>query len=361
MARAASSTGFPPLAMVIAISFSCLEGQNALAEEPLRISGKTMGSYDAVVVDSPGSANASDLQAEIEATFAHIGRQMSTWDENSEMSRFNRSTSTDWFSVGKDFAIVVQEAKRVHEISGGAFDPTLALLIDAWGFGVKKARRDIPTDEAISNALRNVGMQHVEVRVDPPAIRKAIPELRLNLSAIAPGYATDEICRILRKHQLSSHVVDVGGENRAGMAKSNGDAWRVGVESPLDGNLHKILKLTDKAIARAGDQRNFFMAGGKKYAHILDPKTGRPVDHPPASVSVIHGSCMTADALCTALMVLGTDRGLELAKTIQSMSCFWKSMTLQELWTPASDSSVKRIDQVPETRTLATSITILCS
>lgn len=115
----------PHLAMVTAISFSCLEGQNALAEEPLRISGKTMGSYYAVVVDSPGSTNATDLQAEIEATFATIGRQMSTWDENSEISRFNRSTSTEWFSVGKDFAIVVREAKRVHEISGGAFDPTL--------------------------------------------------------------------------------------------------------------------------------------------------------------------------------------------------------------------------------------------
>jgi FAD:protein FMN transferase len=242
---------------------------------------------------------------------------MSTWDENSEISRFNRSTSTEWFSVGKDFAIVVQEAKRVHEISGGAFDPTLSPLIDAWGFGVKKTRREIPTDEAVSNALRNVGMQHVEVRVDPPAIRKAIPELRLTLSAIAPGYATDEVCRILRTHQLNSHVVDVGGENRAGMAKFNGDAWRVGVESPLGGDLHKVMELTDKAIATSGDYRNFFMAGGKKYAHILDPKTGRPVDHPPASVSVIHESCMTADALCTALMVLGKDRGIELAKTIQ--------------------------------------------
>lgn len=151
------------------------------------------------------------------------------------------------------------------------------------GASVSKSVSTIPSNEEISNALMNVGMQHLEVRIDPPAIRKAIPGLRLTLSSIAPGYATDEVCRILRSHGLSSHVVDVGGENRAGNAKANGDPWRVGVESPLGGDLHKVIELTNKAIATSGDYRNFFMAGGRKYAHVLDPKSGRPVDKPPAS------------------------------------------------------------------------------
>ena len=143
--------------------------------------------------------------------------------------------------------------------------------------------------------------------------RKALPQLRLSFSSIAPGYAADEVCRILNTHQLKSHVVDVGGENRAGEAKANGDAWRLGVESPL-GGLHKVVELTNQAIATSGDYRNFFMAGGKKYSHILNPKTGRPVEHPPASVSIIHESCMTADGLATAMMVLGPKKGTEIAR-----------------------------------------------
>ncbi len=285
----------------------------AAADEPLRISGKTMGSYYAIVIDSPGNADARQLQEEIETRFADINRQMSTWDESSEISEFNNSASTDWFAVGQDFAVVAQEAKRLHVLTEGTLDCTVAPLIDAWGFGVK-ARRAIPSDQVISKALQNVGMQHLEVRTEPPSIRKAIPGLQLSLSSIAPGYATDEVCRILRSHSLMSHVVDVGGENRAGDAKANGDAWRLGVESPLGGELYKVVELTDKAIATSGDYRNFFMADGKKYSHILDPKTGRPVEHPPACVSVIHHSCMTADGLGTAMMVLGSERGIALAR-----------------------------------------------
>ena len=246
----------PFVALFFPLCFPDLENPRASADEPLRISGKTMGSYYAIVVDYPGSANANQLQEEIEAVFAEINRQMSTWDENSEISQFNRSASTDWFTVGKDFAVVAQEAKRIHELSEGALDPTLAPLIDAWGFGVKKTRRAIPSDEEISNALRNVGMQHLEARTEPLAIRKAIPGLQLTFSSIAPGYAADEVCRILRSHGLTSHVVDVGGENRAGSAKANGDACRVGVESPLGGDLYKVVELTDKAIATSGDYRN---------------------------------------------------------------------------------------------------------
>ena len=285
----------------------------AAADEPLRISGKTMGSYYAIVIDSPVNADARQLQKEFETRFADINRQMSTWDEASEISQFNRSASTDWFTVGNDFAVVVQEAKRLHVLTEGTLDCTVAPLIDAWGFGVTK-RRKIPSDEEISNALKNVGMQHLEVRIEPPSIRKAIPDLQLNLSSIAPGYAADEVCRILHSRNLKAHIVDVGGENRAGDAKAEGDAWRVGIESPLGGDLYKVVELTDNAIATSGDYRNFFVAGGKKYSHILDPKTGRPVEDPPACVSVVHHSCMTADGLGTAMMVLGRDRGIALAR-----------------------------------------------
>ncbi len=300
-----------PLTIVL---LACVSSSVLHAEEPLKISGKTMGSYYAIVIDSPGSSDGERLQKEIEEKFADINRQMSTWEESSQISKFNQSKSTEWFDVGADFAVVAQEAKRLHTVTLGAMDVTVSPLVDLWGFG-KNKRRTLPTDEEIEAALKFVGMQHVEVRLDPPAIRKHLPEIQISFSALAPGYAADDVCRILRSHQLKSYVVDVGGENRAGEAKASGDAWRLGVESPL-GGLHKVVELTNQSIATSGDYRSFFMAGGKKYSHVLNPKTGRPVEHPPASVSVIHESCMTADGLATAMMVLGPEKGTELAKTV---------------------------------------------
>jgi thiamine biosynthesis lipoprotein len=297
-----------PIALLACVSASVLH-----AEEPLRISGKTMGSYYAIVIDSPGGVDGERLQKEIEEKFAEINRQMSTWDESSQISKFNQSKSTDWFEVGADFAVVALEARRLHTVTQGAIDVTVSPLVDLWGFGRKK-RRTLPTEKEIESTLKHVGMQHVEVRQDPPGIRKNLPEIQLSFSALAPGYAVDEVCAILRSHQLKSYVVDVGGENRAGEAKASGASWRLGVESPL-GGLHKVVELTNQSIATSGDYRSFFMAGGKKYSHVLNPKTGRPVEHPPASVSVIHESCMTADGLATAMMVLGPEKGIELAKT----------------------------------------------
>lgn len=173
------------------------------AEEPLKISGKTMGSYYAIVIDSPGTADGERLQKEIEEKFAEINRQMSTWDESSQISKFNQSKSTDWFEVGADFAVVAMEAKRLHTLTQGTMDVTVSPLVELWGFG-KKKRRTLPTEKEIEAALKHVGMQHVEVRQDPPAIRKSMPEIQVSFSALAPGYAADEVCKILQSHQLKS-------------------------------------------------------------------------------------------------------------------------------------------------------------
>jgi thiamine biosynthesis lipoprotein len=284
----------------------------SVAEESLKISGKTMGSYYSIVIDSPGDAKADDLRKEIECKFDDINRQMSTWADDSEISRFNASTSMDWFPVSRDFAIVATEALRVHELTDGVLDVTVAPLIDLWGFGKKKAIK-VPSDQQVEEALKSVGSKQLEVRMDPPAVRKLIPSLQISFSALAPGYAADEISAILRSRGLKSHVVDVGGENLAGEAKSSGDAWRLGVESPL-GGLQQVVEVTHKAVATSGDYRSFFVADGKRYSHVLNPTTGRPVDNPPASVSVIHRSCMTADAVATAMMVLGAEKGMKIAE-----------------------------------------------
>lgn len=283
------------------------------AQEPLRISGKTMGSYYALVIDSASPPDAGQLQQDIEAVFADLNRQMSTWDPDSEISRFNRSAdSTDWFPVSHDLQLVTAEAKRLHTLTEGALEITLAPLIEAWGFGRNKQKR-IPPDAEIAAALKLLGTQYIEVRSEPPAVRRTRPGLQISLNALAPGYAADRVSQLLHDRGLKAHVVDVGGENRAGTPKRSGEPWRLGVESPL-GNLHKILELSKTSIATSGDYRNFFVIENRRYSHVLDPRTGRPVEDPPASVSVVHPSCMTADGLATAMMVLGPQKGLQIAQ-----------------------------------------------
>lgn len=299
---------------VLASAFAAalLPAPKASADEPLRISGRTMGSYYAVTIDTPGGTDSGRLQRDIEQLLGELNRQLSTWDAASEISRFNRERSTDWFSVGREFSEVTAEALRLHRLTDGSLDITIAPLIEAWGFGRSRKPR-IPEEAEIAAALAIMGPQFIEVRQDPPAVRKLRPDIQISLNALAPGYAADQICRLLAARGLKSHVVDVGGENRAGEAKRSGDPWRIGVESPL-GGLRQVLPLTDMAAATSGDYRNFREIGGQRFSHILNPRTGRPVEHPPASVCVLHPSAMTADGLATAMMVLGPARGLQLAK-----------------------------------------------
>lgn len=304
--------------VLVAVAICWAAADRLPAAERLQVAGQTMGTRYAVTIDSPRETDTeASVIAEIEKRLAEINAQMSTWEETSEISRFNRSDSGNWFPVSAEFAVVVEEAVKIHEISQGAFDPTVSPLIELWGFG--KGRPDtVPDQEAIDAALQSVGMENIEVRPAPPALRKAHPDVQLNLSAIAKGYAVDAIAELLLESGRRSFVVDIGGETRAGIAKASGDPWRIGVESP-EADLRRgqpperILSITEAAVATSGDYRNRYEVDGVTYSHTIDPATGHPVRNSPASVSVIHESCMTADALATALMVLGPDRGIELA------------------------------------------------
>ena len=290
-----------------------------LSAARLQVGGETMGTYFLVTIDSPPNSDTeASVRSEVVARLNEINSQMSTWEAESEITGFNRSDSTGWYPVSAEFASVVREAKRIHELSGGAFDPTVSPLIDLWGFG-KPNRSGVPDPAAINDVLQAVGMQHVFVRSEPPALRKSRADVQLNLSAIAKGYAVDAIAELLTQSGRSSFTVDIGGEIKAGVAKASGDPWRIGIESPQSRLSRKnrptqIVPITESSVATSGDYRNFYESDGTTYSHTINPVTGRPVENPPASVSVIHDSCMTADALATALMVLGLDEGIQLAK-----------------------------------------------
>jgi thiamine biosynthesis lipoprotein len=279
------------------------------------IDGLTMGTSWRVMLDATNRTAESSLQLAIQDRLDRIEQSMSTWIEDSEVSRFNRLDSDEWFPVSEDTAVVVTEALRIAQLSQGAFDPTVAPLIRLWSFDAGSQTRQIPTDADIEEARQHCGWQKLEVRRDPPALRKDDPKLQINLSAIAKGYAVDEVSKLLGTYGWPNHLVEVGGEMRACGLKPDGSLWRVGVETPdeLSRRVHRVLVLKDQSIATSGDYRNFFEVDGQRYSHTIDPETGRPVVHSLASVTVVASNCMQADALATAINVLGPEQGMKLA------------------------------------------------
>jgi thiamine biosynthesis lipoprotein len=339
--------------LLAALGVSC--GNVAQAADRLQIIGETMGTKYAVTIDSPGKTETeSALRQVLEARLSDINSQMSTWDDDSEISKFNRSESTAWISVSEEFATVVQEAARIHELTDGAFDPTVSPLIDLWGFG-KPGRTEMPSQSAIDQALKSIGMNRIEVRLSPPALRKSVPSVQLNLSAIAKGYAVDALADLLTTTGRPSFVIDIGGETRAGLKKASGDAWKIGVESPEIGHgqnvaPQRIMAVTQMSIATSGDYRNAYVVDGVRYSHTIDPATGHPVRLPPASVSVMADSCMTADALATAMMVLGCERGTALAQQLEISVMFQTQQpdgTIVEDATGVFASGVSPAESVP--------------
>lgn len=280
--------------------------------ELLKLDGETMGSYYAIVVDGASEDDAEEIQAKIQAILIDINRQMSTWDTESEISKFNQSNGFDWFSVSPGFFQVVQESIRLHKLTNGVFDPTLAPVIDVWGFGAQKPR-SFPTQLEIDEAKARTGMRFVEVRSEPPSIRRTRDGITLTLSAIAPGYASDRVSQLLESLGFPSHSVDIGGEIKVGLAKLSGGKWRLGIESPL-GGVRRVMEFTERSIATSGDYRNYFEYKGVQYSHTIDPATARPVVNPPSSVSILSDSAMTADGLATSLMVMGVEKGMSFAK-----------------------------------------------
>jgi thiamine biosynthesis lipoprotein len=306
--------GFCTFALLVALPIAaCNSGQSLL--EVATLTGDTMGTrYRVVVVDELAHRSAGELSNEIEKCLAEVDRAMSTWRSDSEVSAFNRTSTTGWFPVSPATAKVVLAALEISRVTKGAFDITVAPVIELWQFGSNRSEPGVPDPELVAAALALVGWRHLEAREEPPALRKAIPRLTIDLSAIAKGYAVDAIAEALSNAGIENYLVEIGGEIRVAGQRANGRPWRVGVETPTsDPTIREVLEFTDRALATSGDYRNFFVLNGKRYSHVIDPRTGMPVDEAPASVSVVAATCMEADALATSLMVMEREAGLTLA------------------------------------------------
>lgn len=284
---------------------------------PATFSGPTMGTrYTVKVVDLPSSVDPQTLEQEIHEKLSRIDALMSTYRSDSELSRLNRFDAGRWFGVSRETASVLDEAIRIGRLTDGAFDVTVGPLVNLWNFGPGKSLSvSAPSPEAIEDAKRRVGLNLVEVRLSPPAVRKKRKDLYIDLSGIAKGFAVDRIAGHLELCGIENYMIEVGGEIKAKGRNPQGEAWRIGVESPLTGTreIQTVAVLNDLAMATSGDYRNYFEEEGVRYSHIIDPRSGKPIGHKMASVTVLDRSCTRADALATALMVLGPDAGYDLA------------------------------------------------
>jgi thiamine biosynthesis lipoprotein len=283
------------------------------------LSDRAMGTTWSVVLNptDPASADPQRARAVIDARLAETDRLMSTWRQDSELSRFNRHASTDAFPLSPKTFEVLRIAQGVSEASDGAFDVTVGPLVAVWGFGAQaRSPRRSPDPAELAGVLARVGFRLLRLDSTHTAAHKQRPDVECDLSAIAKGFAVDEIARALTEIGWSDFLVELGGEVRARGRRPGGTAWQVGIERPDPAGrlVHAVLALDDQALATSGDYRNFYWDGDQRRTHILDPRTGRPLEHQLTSVSVVHREAALADAWATALIVLGPEQGFARAR-----------------------------------------------
>lgn len=280
------------------------------------LSGECMGTYYRVslAAHSP-QVDWATLHDEVRAALERVERLMSTYRADSELSRFNASGSTEWFAVSPEVAHVVALAREIGNRSGGSYDVTIGPLVNLWSFGPDRRPARPPSDAELAQARARVGLERLAVRSNPPALRKTHPELYVDLASIAKGFGVDQVAQLLDRRAVRDYCVDIGGEVRARGRNARRRPWQVAVERPLAGesSTARVVPLVDRAMATSGDYRNYFEDQGTRFGHLLDPRTGRPVEHALGSVTVVDASCAAADAWATALFVAGPEQGYQLA------------------------------------------------
>ena len=276
--------------------------------------GATMGTQFAVKVvadpDQPGSYAA--VRSLVDEQLAFVDERMSHYRPESEISRFNRFEGTTPFPVSDATFEVLTEAQRVAVLTDGAFDVTVGPLVEAWGFGVS-ARQDPPSRAEVEVLRDRLGFDLLHVDASGPTVRKDHPQLAVDLSAIAKGYGVDRVADALEAAGFGRYMIEVGGEVRTAGLNDRSMAWQIAVERPESGTLQRVVPLSGWAMATSGDYRNYYEWEGRRVSHTIDPRTGQPVQHDLASVTVVARNCMLADALATALTVLGPEEGLRFA------------------------------------------------
>ena len=257
------------------------------------------------------------LAAGVVDVLEEVDASMSTWREDSELSRFNRKTDqSEWTPVSPALYRVLAAAQQVSEMTDGAFDVTIGPVVNLWGFGPEAAPEQQLDEGELASVLAATGYEKLELKADPPALR-AKPNQYVDLSAIAKGHGVDAVADFLESMGVSAFLVEIGGEVSVQGRKPGGEAWRLAIESPAAGagerQIDRVVVIGNRAMATSGDYRNYYESEGRRFSHTIDPEDGRPIDHNLASVTVVADDSMMADALATAFNVMGLPRARALA------------------------------------------------
>lgn len=289
------------------------------------LEGETMGTYFVVKFEppkDPADRNQNWL-GQVLLTLDNVDNKMSTYQSDSELSKINAAWTTDPIPISKELAHVIGNALKVNQETNGAFDITVGPIVNAYGFGPDLNVKP-PNDDQLAMLWLRVGSDKFSINVDGLTLTKVRQDVQLDLSAIAKGYAVDNVAKLLDAWEIEKYFIEVGGEVRTKGTNPDGKPWKVGIEKPAEGKseLHKVVPLTNQSMATSGTYRNFIMEDGRRVSHTIDPREGVPVSHNLVSVSVIHPDCELADAYATALLVLGPEEGPLTAKELGLQAVF---------------------------------------
>jgi len=278
----------------------------------------------------PEQISVDDLQQLILMRLQAINQRMSTYLKDSELSLLNTLSSTEPKIISAELYTVLDAAQKISQLSAGAFDITVGPLVNLWGFGPDMMLYQAPKPEAIVQLLAQSGYAKLQLNKQDLTVTKTLASLSMDLSALAKGYAVDEVARLLEEQGIKDYLVEIGGELRLKGKNLQGKKWRIAIEKPTINKreLDKVVAITDIAMATSGDYRNFFEQDGQRFSHTIDPRTGYPITHKLASVTVLTETCMLADAWATALMVLGPEAAYKIAEQ-QQLAVFFIIKTEQ--------------------------------
>jgi len=290
-----------------------------LSKQEMLLQGRTMGTtYNIKIVIENDAVDTKKLHLAIDALLVQLNLEMSTYIASSELSQFNKSTSLEPIQISVGLNRVIKEAIRLGKLSEGSLDVTVGPLVNLWGFGPEYRPDTVPSEEELLLARQRIGLS--KLTLANHKLSKQIPNLYVDLSTIAKGYGVDIVAEYLQENGVNNYLVEIGGEMRIKGFKHTGELWHVAIEKPIQDpsgeqrSVHQVIIPKDNAVATSGDYRNYYEAAGQRFSHIIDPTTGKPINHRLVSVTVIHPSSMTADGLSTAMMVMGEERAIAFAE-----------------------------------------------
>jgi thiamine biosynthesis lipoprotein len=297
------------------LSLLCLLSACDKRDSLTKLEGFVQGTTYHLTYVAPKGIDTTAVQSAINKEFARIDLALSNYRDDSAIEQFNAQKHTDPVAVDEELVKLVEIARDIHKASAGCYDLTIKPLFDLWGF-----KADVftpPSDEALAQTLASVGMDKLET-LPGNRLRKHLPELRIDVSSIGQGYTVARVADVLESFGVENYLAEIGGELKVRGKKPDGNPWRIALEKPLpnERSLHKIISFDDgkpMALMASGTYRHFFDQDGKRYSHILDARSGRPVEHDTVSANILYPDPTLADAWSTALLCLGSDEGLRIA------------------------------------------------